>query len=514
MVFYLAALVFGGLALGPQVVLSSLNFTFALSEVKQCEPLSITFTGDSNTSPTPLSLTLVPFNSQSTPVSLPISNTSSDIFGVYVTFVPFPANTTFLASLDDASGENVAEVSGIVRVLPSPTGNVSCLPKRRLSTVTETFTVDNSTFSQCENFSVHYNPTVSHAPSVRIYNPEGPSQLLNLTNDDNTTGTATYLLSSQKSKQVVLVFDNGLGQRQSSEIMTDDLNGLTIEPASDGDSTPSKISPSVVIGASVGGGLVALIACCMLFFVCRERRRRRRADIEYGDALIDKRGPREFNEKDSIIRPSGDGPGFVKNPLYTTGSYSSRDSMASWAQPTPDDDSFSYHHRSSAVENGARGDDSVSLNSLDIEGMLNVAAVPSSHSSTQTVGPTILDSELQVQVTRPSPSLSRQHTRSPSDVPFGPESMASAISLTSVVDPFADHALKRQGQLGMPPSRQNSAKVSIRSPPPALRDLPSLRRDGSHIRRERGSNVSGVPQDATSPIVLDVVFEDRLGSSI
>ncbi|KAG6841693.1 hypothetical protein C0991_007963 [Blastosporella zonata] len=544
--FFLAVLVFGVLALGPQVVLSNyVNSTFELSEVQQCEPVFITFAANySAYTLNPTSLTLVPFNS--TPVSIPISNTPSNISSVSVTFVPFAAGTPFLASLNDATGESVTQVSDIIQVLPSPTGNVSCLPKNQAATVNY-LTVDNSTFSQCNNFTINYNHTaLSRAPSVRLYSPEAPSSLLNLTSDDNTTGTATYLLSFRQSKEVVLVFNDDLGHKISSAIMTvggdsssseDCLttqnisNGSTTDTGSNASSPPSKTSMIIIIAASVGGGVVVLIVFCLMFLILR--RRRRQPDIESEPAPNEKKGPTEFQERQlSTPPPVGDDQHFVKDPSYT---HDSRQSMASWSQPTPNHQPFPIY--GDRVDDN--DDDLVSLKSLDIEGMLNLAAVQStrssiSRSSTQTMEPMPFgpvypmpghNSSHSFSSPHPRKKKSRQHVRDSSDIPFGPESMASALSMTSVVDPFADDAIKRQGQVGLPPSRKNSAESSvpspptrknsaessIRSPPRVMRGLPTSPRDGHSVARERRVNVTGGSQDSSMFSALDVVLEDGPG---
>lgn len=213
---FFAALVFGVLAFGSQVVLSS-NFKFQLSQVEQCEPVTITFVGNTDVKAIPMLLTLVPFNSS--PISIPIPNAASNTSGVYVTFVPFAAGTTFVASLDDTTGENVAQVSDVIRVLPSPTENKACLPSLT-DTTPKRFTVD-STFSQCEVFTVNYNRTViSSAPTVRLYSPNGPSRLLNVTTDEPEKGRATYVMDFDRGKEVVLVVDDGFNHQETTALTT------------------------------------------------------------------------------------------------------------------------------------------------------------------------------------------------------------------------------------------------------------------------------------------------------
>jgi hypothetical protein len=215
MIFF-AALVFGVLAFGSQVVLS-LNFKFELSQVEQCEPVSITFVGDANVNAVPMSLTLLPFGSH--PISIPIPNAAANTSGVYVTFFPFAEGTTFLASLDDGAGENAAKVSDIIRVLPSPTGNTTCLMPAD-DKVPSLFTLD-SALSQCEEFTVTYNQSViSKSPTVRLYSPEGPSFIINRTSENPANGSATYMMSYDRTKQVVLLFDNGSNHQETSTLMT------------------------------------------------------------------------------------------------------------------------------------------------------------------------------------------------------------------------------------------------------------------------------------------------------
>ncbi|KAG6833438.1 hypothetical protein H0H87_006804 [Tephrocybe sp. NHM501043] len=511
MVFSFAVLVFGILTIGPQVVLS-LNFTFTLSEVKQCEPVSITIVGNSTVHTTsPTSLTLVPFNS--TPVSIPISDAPSNISSVSVASVPFAAGTRFLASLDDASGENLAKVSAVVEVLPSPTGNATCLPKAEHTVTTRNFILNNSTFSQCENFTITYNhAAISRAPSIRALSPEGPSHLLNLANEDSSTETATYLLSFKRSKVVVLIYDDGMGHTESSVIMTvagdssstegclsgaRNFSSSTTEPNS-ASSWPSKLSMSIIIGASVGGGLVVFVAFCMLLFILRLRRRRRQEDVEFGSTEVGKE-PLESQEKRSFTLPPGDDQGFVKDPPYT---HDSRDSMASWSQPTPNDPRFPGRRY--------EDDDDVSLKSLDIEGMLNMAAVQSSRSSVSRSSTQIIEL-MPFGPTYPAPphlknNGSRQHIRDSSDVPFGPESMASAYSLTSVIDPLAGDTLK--GRLeDTPPSPQSSRSLA-RSPPQTTRGLPTSPRDGPSITRGRRTNAKRTSSDSNPSNSLGVVLEE------
>ncbi|GLB38239.1 hypothetical protein LshimejAT787_0501040 [Lyophyllum shimeji] len=523
--FFLAVLLFGVLAIGPQVV-QSLAFKFELSEVKQCEPVSITFVGNSSASAVPMFLTLVPFNSS--PISIPIPNAAANTSGVYVTFFPLEAGTTFVASLDDATGENVARVSDIIRVLPSPTNNTTCLPASKDAAKPTLFTLDNSTFSQCENFTLTYNRTVLfRAPSIRFYSPRGPSRLLNLTSDDAATGTATYLLSFVRNFPVVLVFDDGSSHRQSSALMTvggdsSSSTGCLLLPKSgnDGNSvqnmtrtTTTGISRPVIIGSAAGGGVVVLISIFMLVFVLRERRRRQRENVEFNPTLIEKGLPpspplsrHSPSPRSATINEKNLSPGFVKDPPYTAEKFlspttayyprQSGQSMASWAQPTPEDQRSPRRTGSDAYK---IQEDRLSLNSLDIEGILNLAALQSSRSSRQGAEPAPLGPALgPVEPAAQSPRLevptrfpARRH---PSDVPVGPASFASALTLSSVVDPFTDNGTNQPGS-ARGPYRQPSVD-SLRPPPGAVIGLPLSPRNGQRLMRQRGSDLIGRGQDA------------------
>ncbi|KAG6813576.1 hypothetical protein H0H92_009620 [Tricholoma furcatifolium] len=564
-----AVLVFGVLALAPQVVRSlSFNFTFQLPEVEQCEPVSLTFTGNSygyaNTSS--VSLTLVPFNS--TPISIPIPETAYNISGVNVTFFPFADGTPFIALLDDASGENIALVSDIAQVLPSPTANASCL-SGTAAVQASNYTLDNSTFSQYETFTLKYNHSViSQAPSVRVFIPGGASHFLNLTDDDKA-GTATYLLSVKQGKEVVMVYDGGEGYQESSTLLTgwlfrnsesgqankdvvggnssssdsclasqstNSTQGTNTSSDSQAIGEPAKISlyasylfydgtlltvfsirRPIVIGASVAGGVVAAIAICMVVFLLRERRRKRQADPEANPSLTDKDqpSPSGLEEKRTsptpiptfmphpgptpTPTPSGYSPHILNGPIYTATGDGLRESMSSWSQPIPNDQRLSG--RITSATYSIRGGE-LSFESLDIEAMLNMAAVASSRSSSQSDEPVPYGSPLYIEHS-PSPQLtqmsSRQHIRESADVPHGPESMASALSLTSVVDPFADDAMKRHGQIGLPPSRKNSA-TSVALPPSRKSSDPSVRWPPSRKNSDDSVVLPARKNSATSTI--------------
>lgn len=283
----------------------------------------------------------------------------------------------------------------------------------------------------------------------------------------------------------------------------------------------------------------------MLLFVLRERRRRRRVAIDFDPSLLEKGPPPEpigltalRNSPSPTFREKELSPGFVKDPLYTTekflsptnSSYLNRASMASWAQATPEDQKIASS-RGDGGYSSHETSDRLSLNSLDIECILNMAAVQSSRSSRH-ADPTPLGPVLPSRAHSPPPSRprlliprpypARGHLRDPSDVPLGPASMAlSAFSSDPFVDTSAPTSapaelaraspLYRQmstdSSIRPPPAtaeterarslhRQMSTDSSIRPPPSAIIGLPSSPRSGPRFSRDR---VSGTEQDQ-SPI--------------
>jgi hypothetical protein len=251
-----------------------------------------------------------------------------------------------------------------------------------------------------------------------------------------------------------------------------------------------------------------LISVFMILFIIRERRRRRPESIDFNPSLLEKApSPSPGNDRRSPSPLDNEkygsfGNGFVRDPPYTAEKFLSpttslypRTSMASWAQATPEDQRF-------PAARAKETDDRLSLNSLDIEGILNMAAVQSSRSSRQTVEPLpfapLLDSPTYDASSRthlavPRPYPARGHLRDPSDVPVDPSSIAFS---SASINPFADNT-----EMGSPVARpldqrQRSLDSVIRPPPGAVIGLPSSPRNGPRFSRER---VSGMETFAAKP---------------
>ncbi|TFK52247.1 hypothetical protein OE88DRAFT_1377012 [Heliocybe sulcata] len=205
----------GILAFSPQVVVSKFN-TIKFSSIQQCGPFQVTFSGGKAPSALPLTLTVVPFNS--TPISIPIPEDAWDATtstGAAVTFLPLPAGTTFVASLDDADGNPTGLVSDFIGIEGS--SNASCLPTTT-DTAQRVFNVDETTVSQCSPFNVTYDQAAGvGAPKVRGFVPKGFSLYMNETAD--STGVATYTMEALRGIQIALLFDDGQGHRETSSIM-------------------------------------------------------------------------------------------------------------------------------------------------------------------------------------------------------------------------------------------------------------------------------------------------------
>lgn len=451
----IAGLLLRILAFGTQVVpVHGLKFNFT-ADVEQCKPFTVSFAG-SSLDGIPSFLSMIPVNS--TAISIPLPDPSVVSTGITLTFLPFPAGSNFLASLDDSTGENLISVSDLKRVLPSSTDDSSCVAPQNLG-VAKRFTI-SAPISQCEEFTINYDTSaVSRAPIVRLYSPKGSSFLLNSTSDNATVGTATYMMNFGRGKELILLMEDGDTIRETSPLMTvlgdtssrtdclkrntSNTKKSTSKEVNDGNPVVGR---AAIIGGATGGSAVVLIGLCMAIFIVRDRRRRRKIqDANWLPSLPldDEKGssaqaqfPKSTNET-------------VNNPAYTSRAFLSptrsnyaRGSMSSWAQVVPEDQRYPANPSPSLskdIEEVQRTPDPrVSIQSLDIEGMLNMATLQSERPSRKNSEATILGPP-SVTISSPTflgPATNPRHFRKPSDVPVGPESMAfSGYSM----NPFEGH---------------------------------------------------------------------------
>ncbi|KAI0004473.1 hypothetical protein BJV74DRAFT_881072 [Russula compacta] len=256
----------------------------AYSPVQQCGPFNVSFSGGQPPTTLPLTLTVIPFNSTPLTFTIPESaweNSTSS--GSYVTLLPLRAGVSFMASLDDAAGHSAALISNVIQVLPST--NSSCI-----STDTPILApfqlVDNAT-SQCSPFSVSKNvsqgsSSLEHSLSARVFIPTSLSFTLPFTAFLSSQGvdTFTYIMNVAQGLRVALLFDDGQGSRQVSNLLL--VGGGPSSPS--GCLRPSSASPaknvvqgmprSAVIAISVSSSVGALII--LIFGVVLIRRERRK----------------------------------------------------------------------------------------------------------------------------------------------------------------------------------------------------------------------------------------------
>lgn len=190
--------------------------TIRFSSIQQCGPFNVTFSG---TQPTalPLTLTVVPFGSSAVPLSIPLPNPDWDSetnTGVAITFLPYPAETTFIASLDDSQGRSTGFTSDIIRILQSD--NTSCLSTAKQA---QTYTPEPP-FSQCQSFNITFDPTSTIPPVVRSFVPNGPAFLLNQTQVPVDPGTSSFTMVAFRGQPVILLFRDELGRFQSTNLLT------------------------------------------------------------------------------------------------------------------------------------------------------------------------------------------------------------------------------------------------------------------------------------------------------
>lgn len=391
-----------------------------------------------------------------------------------MSFLPIPAGSNFLTSINDDSGENLLKVSDILRVLPSPTGNSSCIP----SPSRRKFSLNATTVSQCEEMVIRYNASaVARSPTVRFYNPTGSSSELNQTSDDPVQGIAKYLVKFGRGKSVLFLLDDGADVHETTPLLTIlgdassptscmKSNKTTTSVTSESAVSSPMTSKAVIIGGSVGGGAVVLIVVGMIIFILRERKRRHRKSINLDSSRLTTtakderilRPPPSFTE--NLSRS-----GVVSNPIYTKDDFLSptkpthtRGSLASWSQDIPEDQRLSakdhppLNRHEGERQLGERG----SLHSLDIEGLLNLATYQSDNPIRQVSDLVPLE---------PASNISHRHLGVPSDVP---------VDLTASRDfsSFSDNPFNNEGPVSQPQSQYftpiSSRMRPLQAVPPAF----------------------------------------------
>lgn len=426
------------LTVGPQVVLSS--FKISLADIEQCGPVAITFSGNRpSANDLPLTLAVMPFNSL--PIFIPIPNTAVTSPTIRVAFFPLDEGTTFLVSLNDASGDSYGSTSDVMKIQPSSTGNSTCLPAA--NSTPRRFSVDGPV-SQCQPFNVTYDTTlIDRPPSIRAYTPLQSAFTINETGEP-TDGIETYLMSASRQTQVALLFDDGFGYQEMSDLLTVGGNSTSDDSCvlarkadssymqmNETSSSRQKLSKGAIVGVSVTVGLVVGgMAILVLLYIIRERRRRRRG-VRISN-FVNTRMVRE--------RPSSTFAGrLVSMPPYISEKspsvassqfiYYPGDGARSLADATRYEDwqpDQSNGVGSAGSVTAGLSVDQQSLSSLDIEHILNMATI---YSEPPLRPPPVADPAQPMSSLLTVPPLRPRHLRDPSDVPvdLSPHQSLSAL---------------------------------------------------------------------------------------
>lgn len=189
------------------------------SPVSQCDYFNVSFSGGRPPAALPLSLTVLPFNS--TPLAFVVPNSAWDNStgsGSFLALLPLPAGVALLASLDDAEGNNAALISDVIHVQPS--GNTSCLSSDTAAPAP--FQLETSAVSQCSPFGVTRNTSsLNHPISTRGFIPISLSFKLEWATYDADHGVDvfTFIMNVPYGVHVALLFDDGQGNRQVSDLL-------------------------------------------------------------------------------------------------------------------------------------------------------------------------------------------------------------------------------------------------------------------------------------------------------
>ncbi|RXW16468.1 hypothetical protein EST38_g9397 [Candolleomyces aberdarensis] len=400
-----------------QVVSCQARLTFTFTDgVQQCQPSTLLLAGDpiDEAQSGDLTLTILPLDSA--PIVVPLTRLAATTRTISLTALPLSAGTRFIASLDDGSGRSTAQVSQLTTVLPGPVtqaqGNSSdCLPTG--VPVSRRFVLLNNP-NQCEEFTIQYNTSlVAKAPRVRLFEPNGISLALDSTSDNTTAGEAKYIMSVSQNKKVMFLIDGSNGIRETTSLISGGESSseecLQAEKAAEAQlgitPTSGVVSKrTIIIGAASGGGAVVLIALAMVIFIIydRKKKRRRRELASFDGSRMFQSSNEKGFQRSNLAETSRIRTGSVVDPTYTsvplepvnqgniTPTRTPVDTVPTLPygrlqmSPDPQQQSpESGHHlgRPSIALSETRNvdpqtnyeADRLSLTSLDIEGMLNMA---------------------------------------------------------------------------------------------------------------------------------------------
>ncbi|KAF7422681.1 hypothetical protein PC9H_010837 [Pleurotus ostreatus] len=388
--FFLIFLIF--LVLDPQVA-----FSVTFADVVQCGVANVSFTGDELAAVAAGSavLTILPFDSY--PVSIPIPTPSANAKGVSVSFIPLSAGASFISSLEDGNGNNVGNVSEVMRILSFPNDATSCLPA--VSRSSRRFALHTQP-AQCQNFTVSFNG-MDEPPSIWLFPPGAQAYRLRNVDVEPGQGKATFVMAAQRDTEAVLLFTDASGYRETSNLFSvggdladtncldHSLNGFnqTMMGTSGALSGRPGIPREAIIGIAAGaGGLTILVVLLMIFYIIRDRRKKHVQEITFHDAppenwqsvKLPPTPPTAVSFSQPLIR----NPPYVREK-YASSLFSPRSTFTSWSLISAADPTLSRSSSNQATIGSKPGtspgdEESLgrsSLSSTDIRQILDIAGM-------------------------------------------------------------------------------------------------------------------------------------------
>jgi hypothetical protein len=193
---------------------AAFSFDLPQAGIEQCAPISLQLHGRPNATDLPLSFAVLPLNSSS-PLTIPIPDDSINTTAVWLSFLPYPSGTSFIASFLTSSNLTEGTVTNITQILPSPSGNSTCFPS---SSTPLLYTLQGS-LVQCALFNVTFDPTLVSTPTIHAFTPLGSSVQIELTAEPEP-GVATYMNAAGVDSTVVLLFDDLQGYQQTTPLLS------------------------------------------------------------------------------------------------------------------------------------------------------------------------------------------------------------------------------------------------------------------------------------------------------
>ncbi|KAI1794768.1 hypothetical protein LXA43DRAFT_85910 [Ganoderma leucocontextum] len=322
------------IALLPQAAARFASITF--STVNQCGNFSVQFAGGSAPSALPLSLSILPLNGTPFTIPLPLDVWNSTTqTGAAITFLPYPANTQFIASLDDANGQDAAVVSDVLVINPSDSGDTSCLPTNPTPFAPQYAL--NGSLAQCQSFSVDYDVAKNiSSPTIRAFVPKGASFSIHETEANETGGMDTYLMDVPRDSVVLLKYtDSNSGHSETTSLLpvlgdiNSDTSCIPTNPLATATSldmsnnSDERVTPKIaIIVISVAIGVIALVAAVMIawYFFYRRKAQQARKFTKLDEAASPSTSPPDPENQMQQVRPVQTTTAAMASPVSPTDS--------------------------------------------------------------------------------------------------------------------------------------------------------------------------------------------------